>query len=294
MANLWTAASDGDVERVKVRCFFAHMKYVSYSVMTGLLTFSQQQHLLSASSASGLNVNSKDESGYTAIHAAASWGHADLLRLLVSDYRGDVNIADNDGDTPLFTVESIDMCKLVLELGGDPTLVDNEGLSAAKFLLEDHEDIARYLAQLTGEELPAAASTSSLPMDADDSEDMSNTSGLDMGTAQRILDSNARMADLARLDPASREAAIETNQRAGDLLSQVQEILLEAERTGEDPEARIREVVDQAVRGTMQAGRAMAEMEVEQEQASERALTQIEGVDELAGKRQRTDDEPER
>lgn len=251
---------------------------------------------MSSGSTSGLTVNSKDENGYTAIHAAASWGHGDLLRTLVSEYGGDINVADNDGDTPLFTVESIEMCRLVLELGGDPTLVDNDGLSAAKFLLEDHEDIARYLAQLTGEELPAAASTSSLPMDADDSQDMSSTSGLDMGTAQRILDSNARMADLANLDPASREAAIETNQRAGDLLSQVQEILLEADRTGEDPEERIRAAVDQAVRGTMQAGRAVAEMEVQQEQASERAALEAStnGDDLAGGKRQRTDDQPER
>ena len=257
-----------------------------------------QQHLLSDSSSSGLTANSKDENGYTAIHAAASWGHASLLKTLVSEYGGDINIADNDGDTPLFTVESIDMCKLVLELGGDPTLVDNEGLSAAKFLLEDHDDIARYLAQLTGEELPAAASTSSIPIDADDSQDMSadDTSGLDMTTAQQILDSNsaARAADLSNLDPASREAAIETNQRAGNLLSQVQEILLEADRTGEDPEARIRAAVDQAVRGTIQAGRAMAEMEVEQEEAQERTITQGTTLDDTVGKRQRTVDQPER
>ncbi|KAK9894446.1 ankyrin [Cystobasidium minutum MCA 4210] len=266
MANLWTAASDGDIDRVKVE-----------------------------SSSTGLTANSKDDNGYTALHAAASWGHADLLRTLVSEYAGDINIADNDGDTPLFTVESIDMCKLVLELGGDPTLVDNDGLSAAKFLLEDHEDIARYLAQLTGEELPAVASTSSIPIDADDSHDMSDTSGLDMTTAQRILDGNAaRNADLSNLDPASREAAIQTNQRAGNLLAQVQEILLEADRTGEDPEARIRAVVDEAVRGTMQAGRAMAEMEVEQEQAREHALTQNGDGEEIVGKRQRTDDQPER
>lgn len=257
-----------------------------------LTCFYPLQQLLSTA---GLTANSKDENGYTAIHAAASWGHADLLRSLVAEHGGDINVADNDGDTPLFTVENIDMCKLVLELGGDPTLVDNEGLTPAKFLLEDHEDIARYLAQLTGEELPAAASTSSLPMDADNSEDVSSTStGLDLGTAQRILDNQNRTPDLSGLDPASREAAIETNNRAGALLTQVQEILLEADRTGEDPEARIRAVVDAAVRGTMEAGRAMAEMEVEQEQAQERSNTARIDADGMSEKRQRTDDQPER
>jgi hypothetical protein len=252
------------------------------------------QHLLSADSSAGLTANSPDANGYTALHAAASWGHADLLRLLVAEYRGDINIADNDGDTPLFAVENLEMCKLVLELGGDPTLVDSDGLTPAKFLLEDHEDIARYLAELTGEELPAVASTSSMPMDAEDEGNRSSTSGLDMGTAQRILDDRAREADLASLDPASRQAAIETNDRAGALLSQVQEILLQADQTGEDPEARIRAIVDQAVRGTMQAGRAMAEMQVEQEQQQDLTLEQAQQPDETSGKRQRTDDQPER
>jgi hypothetical protein len=212
----------------------------------------------------------------------------------VTDYGGDINIADSDGDTPLFTVESMHMCKVVLELGGDPTLIDKEGLSPARFLLEDHEDIARYLAGLTGEELPAVASTSSMPMDAEDDDAVSGTNGLDMGTAQRILDERSRVPDLASMDPASRQAAIETNNRAGALLSQVQEILLQADQTGEDPEARIRAVVDQAVRGTMQAGRAMAEMQVEQEQADEGGLEEPQQADESGVKRQRTDDQPER
>lgn len=186
------------------------------------------------------------------------------------------------------------MCKLVLELGGDPTLVDNDGLTPAKYLLEDHEDIARYLAELTGEELPAVASTSSMPMDAEEDDHANASNGLDLGTAQRILDDRAREADLAALDPASRQAAIETNNRAGALLSQVQEILLQADQTGEDPEARIRAVVDQAVRGTMRAGRAMAEMEVEQEQAQARDIQHANDQEETTGKRQRTNDQPER
>jgi hypothetical protein len=274
-----------------------------------------EQHLLSTESNSGLTVNSPDENGYTALHAAVSWGHADLLRMLVSEYNGDINIADNDGDTPLFTVETLEMCKLVLELGGDPTLIDKEGLSPARFLLDDdHEDIARYLASLTGEELPAVASTSEVPMGADDDANADEQSHpqqqqqLDMTTAQRILDSRTAEADLASLDPASRQAAIETNNRAGTLLSQVQEILLEAERTGEDPEQRIRAVVDQAVRGTMIAGRQMAEMQVsqqemgsntqeqgeQQQQQQQHQVYQTELDDSSNTKRQRTDDQPER
>lgn len=253
------------------------------------------QYLLSNESSSGLNVNSPDENGYTILHASASWGHADLLRMLVQEYKGDINIADNDGDTPLFTVETIDMCKLVLELGGDPTLVDQEGMTPARFLFEDHEDIARYLASLTGEELPAVASTSSIPMDADgdvSAEDRRNSNPSDVISLQNSLESASRVADLQSLDDASQRAAIETNNRAGTLLSQVQEILLEADRTGEDPEARIRAVVDQAVRGTMQAGRGIAEMQVEQEQTQQQQQDQ--SSPDATVKRQRRDDEPER
>lgn len=47
--------------------------------------------------ANGTPVNVKDDAGYTAMHAAVSYGHVDVLRYLLS-VGGDVNVADEDGE----------------------------------------------------------------------------------------------------------------------------------------------------------------------------------------------------
>ncbi len=49
--------------------------------------------------------NSPDPNGYTPVHAAASYGHRDLLYKLINVYNGDINVRDEDGDTPLHHVE---------------------------------------------------------------------------------------------------------------------------------------------------------------------------------------------
>jgi len=57
----------------------------------------------------GFRPTSEDENGYTPIHAAASWGRVDLLRLLLERVASTgaeaataaANIGDEDGDTPL-------------------------------------------------------------------------------------------------------------------------------------------------------------------------------------------------
>ncbi len=69
MANIWVAASDGNLARV--------------------------EELL----ASGLSPNEKDENSYTPMHAAASYGHLAMLDFLIA-HGGDINLTDNDGDTP--------------------------------------------------------------------------------------------------------------------------------------------------------------------------------------------------
>ena len=58
--------------------------------------------------------NSKDPNGYTAIHAAASYGHLNLLQYLI-EKGGDINIQDNEGDTPLHHVEDLKTAKYIVE-----------------------------------------------------------------------------------------------------------------------------------------------------------------------------------
>lgn len=82
----------------------------------------------------GTSPNTPDENSYTPLHAAASWAHVEILRYLI-EKGGDINLVDADGETPLFLVESADMARMVISLGGDPNVRNLEGLSVSSFLL---------------------------------------------------------------------------------------------------------------------------------------------------------------
>ncbi|GAA5921359.1 hypothetical protein JCM3775_003008 [Rhodotorula graminis] len=200
----------------------------------------------------GTSPNAFDDNSYSPLHAAASWGHSDILRFLVSN-GGDINLADSDGDTPLYVVESIAMAKLVVDLGADPRHVNEEGLTAAAVLQEEHPHIALYLRTLTGEPSPSSASA---PLDP-------SAPAPAPGQPQPNLD-----APTDALMQAVR-AIMERSER-GDISEQETDDLL-------------REVVEQAVGGQLEAGRAIGEqMSVDDEQAGG-AHTRARTADEMAG-----------
>lgn len=83
----------------------------------------------------------------TGRHAAASYGHLDILTYLVSkgiqarwwlvsaDHPitgGNVNVTDEDGDTPLFTVENIETAQFLVDNGADPAWRNHEGLTVCQ------------------------------------------------------------------------------------------------------------------------------------------------------------------
>ncbi|KAK7233995.1 hypothetical protein SO694_001020107 [Aureococcus anophagefferens] len=72
MWNVWTAASDGQLEIVRVMI-----------------------------DSGAHRADEGDAQGYTCLHAASSYGHHDLLRYLLAQVAVDVNCKDEDGDTPL-------------------------------------------------------------------------------------------------------------------------------------------------------------------------------------------------
>jgi len=95
----------------------------------------------------------QDEHGYSLLHAAASYGHIDLLRALVQEFHVDVNLTDEDGETCLFVTESLEIAKcLVEELGIDAKIKNNEGLMAQDTIENDGSfpAIAVYLRGVTG------------------------------------------------------------------------------------------------------------------------------------------------
>ncbi|KAJ2356233.1 hypothetical protein IWW50_002837 [Coemansia erecta] len=107
LANIWTAASEGDLARVKQLVEKDKSK-----------------------------VNEKDENGYTPLHAAASWKHLQLLQYLL-DNGGDVDIVDSDGDTPLHICEDIKCAELLLARGADPEKKNHEGLTPVHTTFEN-------------------------------------------------------------------------------------------------------------------------------------------------------------
>lgn len=118
--NIWTAASDGREDLVEQ-------------------IFAQN---------SGLDANSKDPNGYTPVHAAAAYGHIALLRKLCSQYNGDINVRDSDGDTPLHHCEDANTAKVIVEeLGADITLTNEEGKTALQSFEEDAEspELVQYM-----------------------------------------------------------------------------------------------------------------------------------------------------
>lgn len=77
------------------------------------------------------SASSQDPHGYSLLHAAASYNHVSLLRALVTEFHVDVNIADEDGETPLFVVETVAAAQcLVEELKADVGVRNAEGVTA--------------------------------------------------------------------------------------------------------------------------------------------------------------------
>ncbi|KAH7329986.1 hypothetical protein BKA65DRAFT_47344 [Rhexocercosporidium sp. MPI-PUGE-AT-0058] len=94
------------------------------------------------------NALTQDEHGYSLVHAAASYNHLELLRAIVNDYHVDVNIKDEDGETALFGIETVEVAKiLVEELHADITIRGESGQSARERIAEDGDfpEVAVYL-----------------------------------------------------------------------------------------------------------------------------------------------------
>ncbi|KAI1401304.1 ankyrin repeat-containing protein [Hypoxylon fuscum] len=90
----------------------------------------------------------QDSHGYSLVHAAASYNHLDLLRTLIHEFHVDANLRDEDDETALFVVETVDAARLLVEeLGADITIKGSEGYTARQKIMEegDFPEVAEYL-----------------------------------------------------------------------------------------------------------------------------------------------------
>ncbi|KZT22368.1 ankyrin [Neolentinus lepideus HHB14362 ss-1] len=188
--NIWVAAGDGDLERVRVRSF-------SY--------------------AAALSPNVADPNSYTPMHAAASYGNIDILTYLLSR-GGDVNVVDDDGDTPLYTVENMETARFLVEHGAIVVRTNSEGVSPIDYLAEDFPEVSAYLQSLTTTtECPDASASSSQ-------------------------------------QPSQHAQNLASENLTSSLLVSAHEIMQRAEAEGRDPEEELRRVVGQTVLEGMATG----------------------------------------
>lgn len=90
----------------------------------------------------------QDEHGYSLVHAAASYNHLDLLRVLINELHVNVDLKDEDGETALFVTETMDCAKvLVEELHASILIRGSEGKTAREKIEEegDFPEVAVYL-----------------------------------------------------------------------------------------------------------------------------------------------------
>jgi hypothetical protein len=96
--------------------------------------------------------SARDAHGYSLVHAAASYNQLSVLRDLVQKYSADVNILDEDGETPLFAAEKAEVARcLVEELGADTTIRNDEGKTAEEKIGEEEgqaHEVYQYLNSL--------------------------------------------------------------------------------------------------------------------------------------------------
>ena len=53
------------------------------------------------------NLKCKNCTGYTPLHVTCAEGHLDVARVLISEFKANVNSTDNTGDTPLHLACSV-------------------------------------------------------------------------------------------------------------------------------------------------------------------------------------------
>ncbi|KAF9649828.1 ankyrin [Thelephora ganbajun] len=181
--NIWVAAGDGDLDRVK-----------------GLI---EQQ---------ALSPNAPDPYTYTPMHAAASYGHIEVLEYLVSQ-GGNVNITDEEGDTPLYTVENVETAQWLVSHGATVDMRNCEGVSPIEHLEEDFPVVAAYLRSILDPDQGSYR---------DDQQNMHER-------------------------PSQHTQNVASEFLTSELMSTVQEIVERSEREGTDPGEELRAAVSRTV-----------------------------------------------
>ena len=185
----------------------------------------------------------QDKHGYSLLHAAASYNHLDLLRALVNEFHVDVNIKDEDAETPLFVVETVEAAHMLIdELGADPKIKSEEGMTAEDKIREegDFTTIADFLKESTlrGDSLAGHHPQESQPVsDADHPPPLPPNIKMHMGT----LEEEGNLGDTSEADP--------------DIRRRIKELSTKEDFKGEDAQKQLRELITDVIRDAGRDGR---------------------------------------
>ncbi|QRW04077.1 ankyrin repeats [Ceratobasidium sp. AG-Ba] len=190
--NIWIAAGDGDLQRVR--------------------ELVEEQ---------GISPNAPDDViGYTPMHAAASYGHLDILGYLIGK-GGDVNITDEEGDTPLYTAETVTVAQFLVEHGAEVDIKNSEDQSVRPGPLYMFLWCSR--AQKAGRR------------------------------NRRRLSRSRGLHPIQELTPQSQPSEQEgvSGEMTDALIAETEEIIARCEREGRDPHDELTQVVGRTVLGGM-------------------------------------------
>ena len=174
--------------------------------------------------------STQDAHGYSLLHAAASYNHRDLLRALVNEFHVNVNIKDEDAETP------------VEELGADPTIKSQEGTSEGMTAEEkirtegDFAIVADYLKETRLRGVLATQNSSSTVI-GDHPPPLPPNVKLHMGT----LEDEENLGSVAEED-------LEFRRR-------IEELAARDDFRGEEGQKQLRELIADAIRGAGREGR---------------------------------------
>lgn len=179
--------------------------------------------------------SSQDAHGYSIPHAAASYNHLDLLRALVHEFHVDVNIKDEDGETPLFVVETVEAAQCLLEeLKADQTVKNVEGMTAEEKIKAegDNVTIADFLkeSRIRGA-LTTGDGSIARPLEVDHPPPLPPNVKIHLGT----YEDEQSIGDGSEVDPDFRE--------------RIEELAAREDFQGEEGQRQLRELVKDAVRG---------------------------------------------
>ncbi|KAH0556225.1 hypothetical protein GP486_005846 [Trichoglossum hirsutum] len=178
---------------------------------------------------------SQDWTGYSLLHAASSYSHQTLLRSLVTDFHVNIDIRDYDDETPLFSCETIEMARcLVEELGADWRVRNKEGMTAREKIEEegDWPLVGAYLRDV--ESNSTTASTTAAAGPHSQSKFSVNVTTIDDPTTTANTDTNGP-AETDVVDPAFK--------------ARIESLAARPDFQGEESQKELRNLVTEAVRG---------------------------------------------